>query len=189
MVEMEKGVLALAVLVFAAVLLAGCLSGNFSKEADKLNLIDAKYGVDAENMTPASIVQLDAFEGELIELKAKEEGNWLSADAKALAELISIRLELTAMQRKFLEAQKITSKISVRSPDCTEGGLVERAKNALDSAASSASLALEKKNIFAQNHSGIAAEALAKFEGLDELAQGINESVSDTEAQLDGLCG
>lgn len=176
----------LIVLIVFILLFFGGSGTSFEEGYSKLQSIESKYGVSEEQLTPATEAELDEFESELNLLK-----NSLgeSSDEKALKLLIGVRLDLIAMERKFLQAKEKVDSIDHLYPDCSSVGDIAQAKKLYDEGIVGGRLALEKSRIFLNNYPEQAQKAeISSNEDLGYTINGLADSIEFTKSILDSYC-
>ncbi|MDO8538656.1 MAG: hypothetical protein Q7S21_07285 [archaeon] len=92
-------------LIIALIALTGCVaSGSFEQGVQKLNSIDAKYGVTQENIGPDSMAQIASYKTELNSYRKEIESNAINLDKEKLLELIDLKLALNSLQETQFKA-------------------------------------------------------------------------------------
>lgn len=95
----------LGIFLIALLAFSGCITaGSFEQGVQKLNSIDAKYGVTEGNIGPASLAQISSYKTELNSYKKEIESNAFNLDKDKLLALVDLRLSLASLQETQFKA-------------------------------------------------------------------------------------
>ncbi|MAG17976.1 MAG: hypothetical protein CL944_00710 [Candidatus Diapherotrites archaeon] len=131
-------------IIFIGLVYFGAIQLGFIGGLDQVKAIDAKYGVGAGKLIPATMDELEQYGSELQGLNA-------SGDTK---EVVAVKLELIEMQKSLLEYSENVSQIDFDAPNCSVSGSIVKARNAAEKAVHNADNALQKRNNLSKNISG-----------------------------------
>lgn len=180
----KKIIIAIVVLILVAFLIWNFfLGGSFALKYAELESIESKYGVSDEVLTPGSWDQLGLLEAELRAFRRSLDN---SADDKALKLLVDSRLDLIAMEKKFLDAGQRIVGFNPFNPNCPA---IAQTNEKFDEGIAKARSALEKRGAFLRNYPNQAATAgIESNEGFEGVINRIINSVELVKADIGSYC-
>ncbi|HZX34772.1 MAG TPA: hypothetical protein VFF09_05325 [archaeon] len=161
----------IAGLVYAGANYFGLVGGA----AEKIQALDARFGVGKERLVPGTPEELSEYKGELMKLQPR---------GAAEKSLVDLKLELAEMQENMNMLGGDLSQIDFDSPNCSFSGPVFSAKSAAACALESA------QNSVQMSRSLKAPEGFEYLKGADfeSLMQAVVDSLNSARQLLDSTC-